>query len=391
MENPIEGGPRSASRMHATRITQKDSTFYFVSLNAREILDRVRFVSRFYFEGEEIESEAPGEDEIGKFIAKIEKSDQAFQRPIKKRKIRDLVTFYESVSEQPAIPGTVLLVTTENLRFTPEKAGSIHGTLTTPSDRFDIVDGQHRLAALHFFGRRQEAQGKAGALDGLMVPALLFDGKSSDHAAEMFVTINATQTRINRSHLVDLLEKVQLAKPEEKFAAKLVKMLYEDGRSPLQYRINMLGGRSKAEKWILQSELYNEILRLAGGKDRDNRRRAPLDRFEHRADRALQFFVAYLRGVREAYGDAWGSKEYQVTSAVGLKSFLRASTKILADEAFMRRWEERGDPAMFIPKVARYVELKDQLKTEGFFNAWPAKGQLERVRLIERELVKRIA
>ena len=37
--------------MLATRIRQKDGTFYFVSFKARDILSRVKFTSRFYFEG----------------------------------------------------------------------------------------------------------------------------------------------------------------------------------------------------------------------------------------------------------------------------------------------------------------------------------------------------
>ena len=40
-------------------------------------------------------------------------------------------------------------------------------------------------------------------------------------------------------------------------------MLYSEGDSPLRYRINRLGGRSKQEKWILQAELFNEIHRWA--------------------------------------------------------------------------------------------------------------------------------
>ena len=44
--------------MLATRIRQKDGIFYFVSFKAKDILNRVRFTSRFYFEGETIEADA---------------------------------------------------------------------------------------------------------------------------------------------------------------------------------------------------------------------------------------------------------------------------------------------------------------------------------------------
>ena len=77
----------------------------------------------------------------------------------------------------------------------------------------------------------------------------------------MFVIINSTPTRINKSHLIDLYEKVSWAEPDRRFASQIVEMLYREADSPLRYRINRLGGRSKQEKWILQAELFNEIHR----------------------------------------------------------------------------------------------------------------------------------
>ena len=40
--------------MLATQIRQKDGIFYFVSYPAKELLQRVRFISRFYGDGEVI-------------------------------------------------------------------------------------------------------------------------------------------------------------------------------------------------------------------------------------------------------------------------------------------------------------------------------------------------
>jgi hypothetical protein len=54
---------------------------------------------------------------------------------------------------------------------------------------------------------------------------------------------------------------VSWAEPDRRFAARVVEMLYSEADSPLRYRVNRLGGRSKQEKWILQAELFNEIHR----------------------------------------------------------------------------------------------------------------------------------
>jgi hypothetical protein len=66
----------------------------------------VRFISRFYGEGEEIEpARVAQDDDIAQFIARIERTDQAFQRSISRGKVRQLKNFYETAVSQPPIPG----------------------------------------------------------------------------------------------------------------------------------------------------------------------------------------------------------------------------------------------------------------------------------------------
>jgi hypothetical protein len=66
--------------MLATRITQKEGVFYFVAFKAVDLLDHVSFSSRYYFEGEQIEADEPGDDEVAKFIAGIEKSERRTEK-----------------------------------------------------------------------------------------------------------------------------------------------------------------------------------------------------------------------------------------------------------------------------------------------------------------------
>ncbi|MGE3526371.1 MAG: hypothetical protein AB7I33_10655, partial [Gemmatimonadales bacterium] len=106
--------------MFATQVRQKDSVFYFASYPAIDLLEKVRFISRFYGEGEQIAAEEPpAGDEIAEFIARIEHSEQAFQRRLSKAKVKAIKNFYETAVSQPPIPGTVLLFTSERLRFQP--------------------------------------------------------------------------------------------------------------------------------------------------------------------------------------------------------------------------------------------------------------------------------
>src|SRR3989454_9421149 len=367
--------------MLATRIRQKDGIFYFVSFKARDVLNRVRFTSRFYFEGETIEAEADTEDPIAKFIGSVERNDKAFQRLLSRRKVRDIVNFYESAETQPAIPGSILLFSEDVLKFRPLGHYESVGDLEDPKSGFLIIDGQHRLAGLRFYGARNPS-----FLDQIEVPSVIFDGKTGDFAAEMFVTINSTQTRINRSHLVDLLDRISRTDDETRLAASLVKKLYEADSSPLQYKINRLGGRSRQEKWILQAELFNEIKKLIIQNDK-----LFMKDFRGKPDRAFELIADYLKAVRSVMERIWGANDkYKFTSSVTLKALIRVLGDLTLQEDLIAKWRENPSPRIFEKVIARWADLKDEFRSEGFYERFPAKGQIERVRVIEQRLLREV-
>jgi DGQHR domain-containing protein len=367
--------------MLATRIRQKEGTFYFVAYKAADLLDRVRFTSRYYFEGETIEAEEAGDDDVARFIGGIEKSEKAFQRVLNRRKVRQIVNFYETAVNQPLIPGTILLFTDEVLRFRRADSSETIGYLSDPEQNFLIIDGQHRLAALHFF--RQKHPNLTEAVE---VPCVLFDGKSADFATEMFVIINSTHTRINKSHLVDLYERVSWETPEKKFAAKLVNRLYDEADSPLRYRINRLGGRSRQEKWILQSEMFNELHKVV-----QSHKRFFDDKFQMRSDYAYALVRDYLKAVREVMGAVWGENDkFMFTRDVTLKALIRVLGNLLWDKKLMQAWEEERSPKAFLDLLKPWAELAREFRSEGFYERFPAKGQVERVRRIHLKLVDQL-
>jgi DGQHR domain-containing protein len=361
----------------ATQIRQKDSVFYFCAYPADDVLDKVRFISRFYAEGEpSLAGEAVAEgDEVASFISRIEATDAAFQRQLSRAKVTTIKNFYETAVSQPPIPGTVLLFTEERLRFDPVRPFTNVGNLTEPDGKYLIIDGQHRLAALHFF-RRQHPEDAAT----IHVPCVIFDGKSEDFATEMFVIINSTPTRINKSHLVDLYEKVSWAAPDKKFAARVVDQLYREADSPLRYKINRLGGRSKQEKWILQAELFNEVHRWATADWKKLQKKSNLQR---EAERYYEIVRDFLRAAEKAWGDAWGHPSYMVTRPVTLKALLRVCADLAAEDTDatdrVKRWARR---------LAPWTDLARQFRVEGFYERFPAKGQVERVARIHRDLAR---
>ena len=362
--------------MLATQIRQKDSIFYFGSYKASELLSHVRFISRFFGDDEEIAASRVAEnDDVAQFIAKIERNDKAFQRTMSRAKVKQLKNFYETAVTQPPIPGTVLLFSHEKLNFRSAGGDGV-GHLSMPDSKFLIIDGQHRLAALRFYLAQHPEEA-----DTISVPCMIFDGRSEDFAAEMFVIINSTPTRINKSHLVDLYERVSWAAPDRKFASKLVGSLYTEGDSPLRYRINRLGGRSQKDKWILQAELFNELYRwvkrdwrkiqLAGGSTR-------------MANKYYATVRDFFKAAEKAWGDAWGEGNYMVTKPVTLKAMLRVCADLAREDAEpedgrQARWQQRLSP--WRGQIAEF-------KSQGFYERFPAKGEVERVSRIHKELAR---
>src|SRR5579872_460083 len=361
--------------MLATQVRQKDSVFYFAAYPAEDLLERVRFISRFYAEGERSLAPEDGkaDDDVANFIGKIERTDAAFQREMSRTKVAAIKNFYETAVSQPPIPGTVLLFTADTLAFEPVKPFPNVGNLEEPRQKYLIIDGQHRLAALHFYMKQRPDEAKT-----MHVPCVIFDGKSEDFATEMFVIINSTPTRINKSHLVDLYERVSWAAPDKKFAAGVVERLYSQDDSPLRYRINRLGGRSKQEKWILQAELFNEIHKWATLDWRGIDKRGP----KKESTRYYEMVRDFFKAAEKVWGNAWGSPSYMVTRPVTIKAMLR----VCADLAHVDAEPADGRVARWTRKLGAWSELAKSFRSEGFYERFPAKGQVERVGRIHRDL-----
>jgi hypothetical protein len=160
-----------------------------------------------------------------------------------------------------------------------------------------------------------------------------------------------------------------------------VDQLYREADSPLRYKINRLGGRSKQEKWILQAELFNEIHRWATIDWKKIQKKSNAQR---EAERYYEIVRDFLRAAEKAWGDAWGHAGFMVTKPVTLKALLRVCADLAAEDADpkddrVKRWSRR---------LAPWTELTKQFRVDGFYERFPAKGQVERVARIHRELAR---
>jgi DGQHR domain-containing protein len=365
----------------AFRVRQKESAFYLVNYRAQDLVRRVRLTARAprAREANPVSlGPAPADsadDPVARFVERVERAEGSFQREPMRAKIRSLLDFYRQVTLQPMIPGTVLLYTSETLDFRPLPPYEDLGDLTDPTAPFLVIDGQHRLGALRLFLE----EGADGEAPTIQVPCLVFDGRQEDFAAEMFVLINSTATRINKSHLIDLYEKVSWTDPAQKAAARVVRRLYEEPASPLRYRINLLGGRSQKDKWMLQAELFHEVHGWfrALVPDPDDPR--------GREREVYGLLLDGLGAARDAFGRAWGDNDrYRVTTSVTLRAILRVLLALARQDAF----SEGDRAAHWRRRLAPWSGLVEDFRAEGFYERFAAKGYVERVRRIQERLAR---
>jgi len=247
----------------AIRMQQFGVQFYQASLSANDIDKLVRFEVLDYGEqaqpvrGGRKKTAAPSKVNWDLLERRIASSDKAYQRAIIRRKIDELVQYYEQCRQArdlPSIAGAVIISCDEALKFEPVDEGSPLGTLKVPEREgiLRAIDGQHRLLALHAdidrFGDER-----------FTVPAIIFDRLPEDHVVQMFVTINAKHTRLNASHLVSLSGR-QLYRDDNLAAAHdIVRALNDREDSPLYDEVKLLGvGTGR----VAQAPLAQELKKL---------------------------------------------------------------------------------------------------------------------------------
>src|SRR5919112_4227043 len=161
----------------AIRMQQFGVQFYQASLTGSDIDKLVRFEVLNYGEsGQPVrggKKKAPSKVNWDLLERRIASSEKAYQRHIIRKKIDELVQYYEQCRQArdlPSIPGAVIISCDEALRFEPTESGSAVGTLKVPEREgiLRAIDGQHRLLALHADRDRFEGE-------DFSVPAVIFD------------------------------------------------------------------------------------------------------------------------------------------------------------------------------------------------------------------------
>jgi len=365
----------------AMRVRQFGVDFYQAILSGTDVQQLVRFEVLSYDAGV-----APPDKRKGKrrpprinwelLEKRIARSAEAYQRPVIRRKIVELVGYYEQCAEAanlPAIPGAVLLVADRRLEFATLGGSRTLGVLHMPTEQgvLRALDGQHRLLALHQLAETR-------AVSEMQVPAVIFDRLAPDQAVELFVTINAKHTKLNPSHLISLAGRRLY--PDKVLAAghDIIRALSEDPSSPLHGEIKLFGvGRGRVAQAPLAEELRNifTAVEALGGRD--------AARF---LENAKRFFLNYFKQIERVFTKAWHGRKYSIKTGMALRAFLRVVPDVVSAIRAARR--DPADAAAIRDVIGIWGESVGdaRFETEGEWRQKLAGGTSSTVDQLAREL-----
>lgn len=365
----------------AMRVRQFGVDFYQAVLTGPDVEKLVRFEVLSYDAGVVPMSGGTGKKRKAPINwemleKRIARSAEAYQRPVIRKKIVELIDYYNQCADAanlPAIPGAVLLVADRRLEFNAAGGNRALGLLQVPTEQgvLRALDGQHRLLALHQLAETRP-------IGDVQVPAVIFDHLAPDQAVELFVTINAKHTKLNPSHIISLAGRRLY--PDKVLAAghDIIRALSEDASSPLQGEIKLFGvGHGKVAQAPLAEELRNIFtsVQALGGRDAG-----------HFLDSAKRFFLNYFKQIERAFEKAWHGRKYSIKTGMALRAFLRVVPDVIAAIRANRR--DPADAAAIREVIGRWSETigDSRFETEGEWRQRLAGGTSSTVDQLAREL-----
>jgi len=361
------------------KVRQFGVEFYQTSFTSTDIQRLVKFEVLDYpttAEGEERRKKAKTSAINWEMLERrIARSEAAFQRPVIRKKIRELVQYYSECQEAqnlPAIPGAVIMIAEKRLNFSPIGKNPNLGMIQIPEEPgiLRCLDGQHRLLAL-------SAQTEKDVQ--IDVPAVLFDTLDPRQTVELFVTINAKHTRLNPSHLISLAGRRLYADQYQALAHDIIRKLNEEEGSPLEGEIKILGvGKGRVSQASLADEmvdLFGNIEKLGGA-----------NRFKEFEQNGQRFFRNYFKAILALFPKAWAGRKYSIKTGGALRAFIRVSPDVMARSKELKKdpFDYFGIREAIAPWGDRIGE--ERFETEGEWRKKLAGGTRGTVELLAREL-----
>ena len=327
-------------------VTQPIGTFYVISVSAREILPYLT-VSRRGLTPEERDHvqralDPARQKEISVYVRRKDatfptsitvNADSSFVFVVSTETGLKLVIgreFDEGLHKDLPEQSRVTLETDEGPRsFVP--LGSVFAA--------DIIDGQHRFEGL----RRAIHEASTGEDSDLLnrlqnfglTIAVMFD-LVPEQCAKVFVTINATQRKVESSHIADLFA-LHTARSPQRVSHLIAVTVNELKNSPFHDGLRMLGKRVKEGQYLSQGSFTKYVMELLprasdsgdaspASSYSQGKQRLFAGLYEQKKDEQIaQVLLDFFTAVMDAYPKAWKeeSDNYLIRKTVGFAALIK--------------------------------------------------------------------
>lgn len=203
-----------------------------------------------------------------------------------------------------------------------------------------IVDGQHRIEGLRLAGAASEKS----ELSGFNIPFVFMFDLSPEDMAKIFVTINSTQRKVDKSLISDLFGLSSRRSPQRTCHLIAVALNNTEG-GPFHNGLKMLGRRVSGTEILSQGSFSKYLLKLISRKPEDDERKlyngqipaedekAPLRQYflDDKDEMILRIAENYFTAISSVFSKAWHEEpdKHMLRKTVGFSALIQLLIKIV--------------------------------------------------------------
>jgi DGQHR domain-containing protein len=302
------------------------------------------------------------------------------QRPLDKSRAKEIQEYVKNVDA--TFPTSIILSVDSDNAFYDEENSILHVSDDSPAK---ILDGQHRVAGFMDIESGRPIKNlcwvdKGGDKKPFELLVTIFVGLDMAEQANIFATVNITQTKVSKSLVYDL-EAYSKTRSPQKTAHEIVVALDNHEKSPFFNKVKRLGKKEGQFESLTQAALVEEIIKLISKSamaDRDfllrkergafSSIRKGLDKSDYRDglifrnafidsrdDIILKTILAFFLSIENKWPRAWDAinKNSVFNRTVGINSLFRVLKSICA-EIYLReeyRVVEQGEFAVLLDRI----------------------------------------
>lgn len=221
---------------------------------------------------------------------------------------------------QPLFPTPIVISINSDFIIFKDSQHFSFKELSGSEKPMSIIDGQHRLLGIKKYEGRND-----GAVSPILPVTFVLDANVYQ-SADIFVTINANQKKVDTSSIYELfglMEKRGGTKTIQSFANRVVSYLNGNEHSPFYDAIKMLGRKTNNTQFISQGTIANKIINEI--QQNENQKGRQFTQFYKDDEDAFlaKAMINFFNAFETQFSEIWEDQNSNIKSAIGFSSLMK--------------------------------------------------------------------